>query len=394
MHKFYLATFRRVALAAMCFAAVFVVSVLFSEVRFEQVHAQSSAFNVSGFGWGADFPNGQTPVFDDKLIGNTGNVGGIGWVSFNCSNTSSCGASNYGVNLNSDNTLTGNAWSSNFGWIQFGGLSGFPSGSGTTASNARLNNNKLEGWARLANHDTTPGWDGWISLGGTNYSISKDQNGKFSGHAWGGPDGIGWISFSVSVPPTGCTSNCNPTDYGVTTVPLLMCTDPYTHVPVALGSITHFFPSSTVQIPQSCAQSLLSTCVKINDTTAGWDPIGFTSCSQVCADGNLPQNGICQQAVSQGTVTANPSPAYTAHDVTWRAYVSPQTLYDCDPTHICTWGGGVGNILLSDLNSRNTNNFSTQYGAKGTYTVNFFVNNQPVASGSVRVTDVGGGGEF
>ena len=73
-------------------------------------------------------------------------------------------APTYAVNLEAPVTvgavttraLNGHAWSSNIGWIKFGGLGGplntpFPTGGGTVANDARINltnYNRLEGWAR------------------------------------------------------------------------------------------------------------------------------------------------------------------------------------------------------------------------------------------------------
>lgn len=42
----------------------------------------------------------------------------LGWISLDCSNRSSCGTVNYGVD-NSGGVLTGYAWSENVGWISF-----------------------------------------------------------------------------------------------------------------------------------------------------------------------------------------------------------------------------------------------------------------------------------
>jgi hypothetical protein len=43
----------------------------------------------------------------------------IGWVSFNCTDFGTCGAVDYGVNVDNSGYLSGNAWSSNIGWISF-----------------------------------------------------------------------------------------------------------------------------------------------------------------------------------------------------------------------------------------------------------------------------------
>ncbi len=137
----------------------------------------------------------------------------IGWISFNCSNTGTCGDSNYGVNKNPNNTLTGYAWSSNIGWIKFGGLSGFPTG-GTNQDAKVDNNGNLTGWARACAGTApgdcstmtsrTDGWDGWISLTGTNYGVDFNSGtGKFTGYAWGN-DVVGWIDFAAGVPAGVC----------------------------------------------------------------------------------------------------------------------------------------------------------------------------------------------
>ncbi len=156
----------------------------------------------------------------------------IGWVSMNCTNDNSCATANYGVNRNDDGTLTGYAWSSNIGWIKFGGLSGFPAGGGTPA-NANVTNN-IKGWVRVCggmnNLATTPerpnqspsndsctgssrtdGWDGWISLSGTNpnYGVSAADGSHFSGYAWGS-DVVGWIDFTGVVGPV-MTGTLTPT---------------------------------------------------------------------------------------------------------------------------------------------------------------------------------------
>jgi len=143
----------------------------------------------------------------------------IGWISMSCENTSTCGTSNYEVRIDSSRNLTGYAWSSNIGWIKFGGLSGFPTASGNAGGNARIVESsgvtELQGWARACSgaanvtacsggsNPNAGGWDGWISLKGTNYSVRFDQNinqqavpNTGTTHfAWGSTN-IGWIDFS------------------------------------------------------------------------------------------------------------------------------------------------------------------------------------------------------
>lgn len=132
----------------------------------------------------------------------------IGWISFNSTNDhdpNTVGVQvspyNYGVHMAANGDLCGDsacatpgyAWSPNIGWIQFGGLSSFPSGSGTQSVNAAVNGTNLQGWARALSNDGA--WDGWISLSGAgpSYGVSLFGN-TFSGYAWGS-DVVGWISF-------------------------------------------------------------------------------------------------------------------------------------------------------------------------------------------------------
>ncbi len=148
-----------------------------------QTHASSTA--VSGWWWSDN----------------------IGWISMS------------GVTIDdSTHLMSGSAWSDNIGWIKFDGLSGFPSGGGSTSGAARLNTvtNMLEGWARACDGTAsgdcssmtsrTDGWDGWISLSGTNYGVTLSGT-NFSGFAWGS-DVVGWVDASLStyspvVSPTG-----------------------------------------------------------------------------------------------------------------------------------------------------------------------------------------------
>lgn len=142
----------------------------------------------------------------------------IGWISFNCTNTdpsdAACSTSGYGVNLGNDGSLTGYAWSSSIGWIKFGGLSGFPTGAGTSPQNAAVVNGKLIGWVKALSADNT-GWDGWISLSGSNYGVIQSGS-SFMGYGWGSSV-IGWVLFDVSSQDSACTDDCDPHQTGGTT---------------------------------------------------------------------------------------------------------------------------------------------------------------------------------
>lgn len=79
----------------------------------------------------------------------TGNAwsSNIGWISFATSTNNT-----NGVTVDSTGNLNGYAWSSNIGWVKFGNLatSTMPSGSGTTAVNAKYSTTtgQITGWAR------------------------------------------------------------------------------------------------------------------------------------------------------------------------------------------------------------------------------------------------------
>lgn len=187
--------------------SLFTVMISFTVFFSVEQKAQASAGAITGYAWS----------------------GNIGWISMNCTNTNSCGTSNYGVNIDSSGNVAGYAWSSNIGWIKFGGFSSFPpAGSGTIAANAHATGNNITGWARACaglNNVTSPqinqttpnlsctgvsrtdGWDGWISLSGTGYGVSDSSAGAITGYAWGS-DVVGWIQFNASstaTPPPGGT---------------------------------------------------------------------------------------------------------------------------------------------------------------------------------------------
>jgi len=205
---------RRTLLAGAFSVFLFLYGIVGIELPFlnnQNVEAQAEAQNIRGFAW-------------------TDNAG---WISFSCLDIKDengdpvCddvdnGTINYGVQLNSDSTMTGYGWSDNLGWLKFGGFpdGSFPTnGSGTTASNAKIVDGTLVGWARfcagtadgkcedMADHPD--GWNGWISLGGNTadgktYGISYADR-KFNGYAWGS-DVVGWFNWlpKECIDPENC----------------------------------------------------------------------------------------------------------------------------------------------------------------------------------------------
>ena len=213
----------------------------------------SSAFavtnNISGYIWGGDnatlsYQNlgNFVPTSGWTWSNNVNNTGGVGFISLGDGAT-------YGLNADDLGTVTGYAWSSNYGWINFNAGGGSPTAgcpSGNQGANIGGNiypgcsaqfvnpttnvaggtladKTELVGWARacsvfasgcsgaLLSDTQRGGWDGWISLSkyndqdftnGTinvslvsNYHVSwNPATTAMTGYAWGG-DVVGWINF-------------------------------------------------------------------------------------------------------------------------------------------------------------------------------------------------------
>lgn len=127
----------------------------------------------------------------------------------------------YNVQIEPDGSMSGYAWSSIAGWIRFGGLTGYPTGTGVADQSATAvgtyPNLDLVGWARACAGASNPaacsggtninagGWDGWIALAGSasgGYEVSftnGSADNNANSYAWGGPNTMGWIDFSPSV---------------------------------------------------------------------------------------------------------------------------------------------------------------------------------------------------
>jgi len=114
----------------------------------------------------------------------------VGWISLNCSDYGTCNLVNYGLSVNPAGNVTGYGWSENIGWVSANSadLVGCPA----APCSARIQDRVLAGWLKALS--AGDGWDGWISLGGSGYSIPVGQ-GVFSGFGWGS-DVIGWVDFS------------------------------------------------------------------------------------------------------------------------------------------------------------------------------------------------------
>lgn len=143
------------------------------------------------------------------LFGNAWS-GNIGWITFNCASTSSCGTSQYKVTVDgTTGELSGYAWSDNIGWVYFdSAISSCPGGSTNAVCKPKINysnNNVFSGYAKVLLADSNVGasdgvpghgWDGWIDLSAVNASSLDSQGVRtVSGYAWG--NGVlGWIDMS------------------------------------------------------------------------------------------------------------------------------------------------------------------------------------------------------
>jgi hypothetical protein len=177
---------------------------------FEQTEA-GTGHNVSGWAWSDN----------------------IGWISFNCTDTASCGTADYGVDVNLINgEFSGRAWSDAVGWISFNRAETGPppqapydtggtfiacldfTGAGQSCDSG--NDDKVYGWGRALSAckdslwngtnctgtgagDLAGGWDGWIKLsdiGAVTYGVDWNSGtGEFEGWAWG-EEAVGWVSFN------------------------------------------------------------------------------------------------------------------------------------------------------------------------------------------------------
>lgn len=158
----------------------------------------------------------------------------FGWISLNCVNVyagenqgtltnAHClpSPNEYGVKLNEETgVVSGQAWSTNAGWIDFDPIIGTASvgslpdvmGGDDYPYTVRMEvaTRYLEGWAVAIFDDTDPNNNAWIrfragedcvtgpldAITEDNYCVRLNENGYLAGWAWsGGQNGLGWIRF-------------------------------------------------------------------------------------------------------------------------------------------------------------------------------------------------------
>jgi hypothetical protein len=107
--------------------------------------------------------------------------------------------SNYGISIGSGGALTGYAWSDNIGWVSADHTDVAYCESNYGGGDPQIQSNgQLTGWLRALAGNTAQsgGWDGCISLSGTNYGVTVASGGAFSGYAWGDIT-VGWTDFPL-----------------------------------------------------------------------------------------------------------------------------------------------------------------------------------------------------
>jgi hypothetical protein len=159
--------------------------------------------------------------------GTDGATTGVGWIEVS--------GSNYGIDIPpGDGPITGYAWSSNLGWIDFGNncttgpaVAGKYQAASCTpdaiigcegGAGVRRSGNELVGCARIVSiaqetvRGNSGGWEGWIKMNGSGYGIKLNADGSVQpcdgAHkscAWNGEEagtggniasGLGWFDFS------------------------------------------------------------------------------------------------------------------------------------------------------------------------------------------------------
>lgn len=148
---------------------------------------------------------------DNDMFGSAWS-GNVGWITFNCLSTNTCGAGNttYSVKrLSAGNKLTGYAWSDNIGWIYFNpSLASCPVSNPSVANcspQVEITSNngfKLKGFALALSGSgsvSSPSFSGYIDLNNVTTGAPDTSSGVMvipaGSYAWGS-DLIGWIDMS------------------------------------------------------------------------------------------------------------------------------------------------------------------------------------------------------
>jgi type II secretory pathway pseudopilin PulG len=132
---------------------------------------------VGWLDWAYPGGNVQVPIGQGDLNGGVYVLSDGSWISLNCSFTDSCSTVQYKVSSDANGTLSGWAWSENYGWISF---------------NCSNDNSCLQ----------------------SNYAVTvSTSTGVLEGYAYS--ENIGWISLNCDTGGTGGTDICSTSNYRV-----------------------------------------------------------------------------------------------------------------------------------------------------------------------------------
>lgn len=210
-------------------------------------------------------------VFSSNVDNDNANVDGyawspnFGWVSFH--------GDNYRTNIVDGIFDDGSyAWSPNFGWIAFGGeqLGGCPENPCVAKITQVGTQRFVTGWAKIITSGE------WLSLSGKttdgkDYGVVIDQQGAFSGYAWGNQT-AGWLGFS------GVTTNGE--NFGVYTNPLSIDDVRIAGFAVVMTNKNVDLGGKIISASQDCAfYAEPSSVAEYSKSTLYWFCQNVSSCS-------------------------------------------------------------------------------------------------------------------
>lgn len=271
--------------------------------------------------WKFDERSGGT-AFDSSPSGNNGSIQGADWVT----------EPEFGVNIGTDGNMTGYAWSSNIGWIDFDPAGTYPQ---APAYSARVDvygdlagcgeRGLICGWARACSvfqsgcsglfvpDEERGGWDGWVFLGpAAPYGVRlDDQGGTFDlrGYAWAS-EPIGWINFNCID-----DGNCSQNPFNAETTYIL------NSPPEVLSS------TSTLQY---CAHGLTPQAATGLTVTLNWEYFDRDNDVQdryeihVSEDPNFPSADRFERIATSEVAGYTLDPT---HDATWQNQLDWNTTY-------------------------------------------------------------------
>lgn len=180
---------KKYTLISAVFIAVFVFLGIFSSI--DRVGAQATSGNAHGY---IQAPN-------------------IGWISSNCVDLGVCASSPFWIDIapstsSQTASFSGYGWSPNIGWIGFNPADVAYCGSQAVVD---LTTGVTTGFARALAGGTagSGGWDGCISMKGSNYGVVFNTSTQaFGGYAWGDPV-VGWIDFTGLTADLSSSQNPN-----------------------------------------------------------------------------------------------------------------------------------------------------------------------------------------